>query len=215
MVSQKWREYFFTLAIAIFLALVVRFFVFTAYRVPTGSMQPTLKPGDFIFASRLSYLKREPQRLDVVVFQYPNQSDVSYVKRVVAIAGDKVELKKGQLFLNGKPSEYVLDQDPSDNPNPQSFQLNFEKQGDRKIRILRLSSGQMESFGPVVVPPGEVFLMGDNRDASEDSRYWGSVPLENVKGRVVLIWFSLNSIDKRFGSRFPQVRWDRIFSTVQ
>ncbi|WP_347357041.1 signal peptidase I [Bdellovibrio sp.] len=223
---SRWREYLTTLILAVLCALFVRHFLVTAYKVPTGSMQPALKPGDFIFASRISYgvqvpfaAKRWsltlPERGDVVVFTYPNQPSVTYVKRVVGLPGDRVQIIKGRLILNEEPVKYdKLDSVAGDNPSPDLFDIYSEKVGESAWRVIFQKKPDDKDFGPLVVPPGEVFLLGDNRDASDDSRYWGTVPMAQVVGRVALIWLSLDWQHKWGGDRYPSVRWDRVFSTV-
>jgi signal peptidase I len=224
---KHWREYFVTLLIAVVLALVVRNYIFTAYRVPTGSMQPTLKPGDFIFSSRLSYGYRLPfvpeifspslpERGDVVVFHYAQQPQVSYVKRVVGLPGDRVQIQDGRLSINEGDMTYekLAEQEPEDNPNPEIFDIFSEKMENYSHRVIFQKDLEKKSFGPLVVPPGEVFLLGDNRDASDDSRYWGTVPMEQIHGKVTLIWLSLDWQNRWGDERYPSVRWKRVFSGV-
>lgn len=223
---NRWKEYLTTLILAVACALFVRHFLVTAYKVPTGSMQPALKPGDFIFASRVSYGvqipfagKRwnvgMPERGDVVVFTYPNQPTVTYVKRVVGLPGDRVQIIKGRIHLNEEPVAYEkLESAPGDNPSPTLFDIYRETVGEHSWRVIFQKTPDDKDFGPMVVPPGEVFLLGDNRDASDDSRYWGTVPMTQVVGRVALIWLSLDWQNKWGGDRYPSVRWERVFSGV-
>lgn len=215
-----------TLVVAVVCALFVRNYLVTAYKVPTGSMQPTLKPGDFIFSSRLSYGFRVPftsQKIDVtfpgrgdlVVFTYPRLPTISYVKRVVGLPGDRIQIKNGRVILNEEPLQYekVAD-DGKDNPNPELFEIFQEKTQESSWRVIFQKQLEDKDFGPIVVPPGEVFILGDNRDASDDSRYWGTVPVEQVVGKVVFIWLSLDWQEKWGGDRYPTVRWNRVFSRV-
>ncbi|HEX7676388.1 MAG TPA: signal peptidase I [Bdellovibrio sp.] len=222
----RWREYFLTLLAAVLFALVVRTYMVTAYKVPTGSMQPALKAGDFIFSSRISYgiqipfAQKKidtafPTRGDLVVFSYSNQPDVNYVKRVVGLPGDRVQIRQGRLILNEEPFTYEkLPLDKTDNPNSEMFDVFEEKYKDSSWRVIFQKQDKDKDFGPIVVPPGEVFLLGDNRDASDDSRYWGTVPASQVLGKVVLIWLSLDWQKKWGGNRYPSVRWSRVFSPV-
>lgn len=221
----RWREYITTLVLAVLCALVVRNYLVTAYKVPTGSMQPTLKPGDFIFSSRISYGVTVPfspvkwgaslpDRGDLVVFTYPNQPSVTYVKRVVGLPGDRVQIVKGRLVINEEPLRYEKEaSNLKDNPNPEMFEIYDEISATQKWRVIFQKASEEKDFGPLVVPPGEVFLLGDNRDASDDSRYWGTVPMSQVEGRVVLIWLSLDWQTKWGGDRYPSVRWERVFSS--
>lgn len=227
--KARWRDYFITLGAAILLALVVRSFLLTAYKVPTGSMQPTLKPGDFIFTYRPAYgfkipgvkevfAAKLPDRGDLVVFTYPKQPDTSYVKRVVALPGDRVELKQGRLIINEVPLAYEMLKDQAENPNEQMFDIFLEKENGPEAhnrRVIFEKKSTSQDFGPLVIPPNEVFLLGDNRDASDDSRYWGTVPISEISGRVLFIWLSLDWQNKWGGDRLPHVRWERVFSTTR
>lgn len=221
---MAWKQYLLTLGAAILAALFVRHFVFTAYKVPTGSMQPALKPGDFIFSSRLSYgftlpFSRQrlfaslPARGDLVVFTYPNQPSVNYVKRVIALPGDRVQLAGNRLILNGVPMTYEpVEGLEGDNPNPELFSLARENHGEMSWTVILQKGAEPRDFGPLIVPPGEVFLLGDNRDTSDDSRYWGTVPVDQISGRAFLIWLSLDWQKKWADNRLPRARWERIFS---
>lgn len=225
--KMAWRQYLLTLGAAILAALLVRHLVLTAYKVPTGSMQPALKPGDFIFSLRTSYglhvplsnkvvLFRLPERGDLVVFSYPNQPDVNYVKRVIALPGDRVQIVNNRLSLNGVPLQYeTLADQSTDNPNPELFELAREKSEAGAWTVILEKGTKNRDFGPLVIPPGEVFLLGDNRDTSDDSRYWGTVPASQITGKAVLIWLSLDWQNKWADQRFPQVRWARVFSLIR
>lgn len=218
---NRWREYLITLIFAVLSALVVRNYILTAYKVPTGSMQPTLKPGDFIFSSRLSYglvnsffetdKKLLPKRGDLVVFSYSDHPNVPYLKRIIGLPGDRIQILNGRILLNEKPFEYNLMTASEDNPNPDLFEIYEETSIAGKWKVILKKKPQYKDFGPLIVPPGEVFLLGDNRDASDDSRYWGTVPVTRLLGEVLLIWLSL---DWNEGHKYPSVRWNRVFSTV-
>lgn len=202
--------------IGIGLALVIRVFFVAAYKIPSGSMQPTLKPGDFIFVNKksydflwprlLSFLPSEKiKRGDVIVFSFPNQPHVQYIKRVIGLGLDKVEIKKGQVFLNDQKLEYQLQESSvQDNPNPESFAIWREfGQGVDHTIILEKTKSELFNFGPITVPEHQVFVIGDNRDTSDDSRNWGPVPESQIKGRASVVWMSVD----------PQknVRWTRVF----
>ncbi len=213
---KLWREYLITLTIAILLAMLVRHFLLTAYKVPTGSMQPTLKPGDFIFSYRLAYKTgKKIKRGDLVTFTYPHQSDVTFVKRIIALEGDHVRIAKGHLFLNEEEARYLLIDQPDANPNPAVFELYSEVTSEMNHQIILSKATGEKDFGPFVVPPGEVFLLGDNRDASDDSRYWGTVPVNSIQGQVNFIWLSLDWHSRWGADRYPKVRWERVFSSVR
>ncbi|MGE5087412.1 MAG: signal peptidase I [Bacillota bacterium] len=223
---KRWREYLMTLVVAVVCALFVRNYLITAYKVPTGSMQPTLKPGDFIFSSRLSYGFRVPltshkidvsfpERGDLVVFSYSRFPTISYVKRVIGLPGDRIQIKNGRVILNEEPLQYEkLADEGKDNPNQELFEIFREKTPISSWRVIFQKQFEDKNFGPIVVPPGEVFILGDNRDASDDSRYWGTVPVAQIMGKVVFIWLSLDWQEKWGGDRYPTVRWNRVFSRV-
>lgn len=232
------REYMESLLVAVLLALAMRFFVISAYKIPTGSMLPTLKVGDFIFAYRLPYgfpipfsggeriNARLPDRGDVVVFRYPGNEDVNYVKRVVGLPGDRIAIKNKKLFINDIESSYrpLSDGLINDVPNSdyysasgESFSGDAEHATDPTLEhtVMNNHADQADFFGPVVVAPGQIFVLGDNRDSSDDSRYWGTVPASHLEGRVVLIWLSLDWVHTWGGERWPTVRWDRVFKKVE
>lgn len=218
MLSSPWKDYLVTIAISILLALFIRGVVVTAYKVPTGSMQPALKPGDFIFSYRLAYSfgSKLPVRGDLVVFSYPNQPETSYVKRVVGLPGDRIQIEQGRLTVNESPLEYELEKPVrvEDNPNPAAFDIFIERDLGHQRRVIFQKNADAQNFGPLVVPPGEIFVLGDNRDASDDSRYWGTVPMSQVYGKVMFIWLSLDWQKRWGGDRYPSVRWNRVFSEV-
>ena len=221
--KRSWGEYFATILLAVALAMVVRFFVLTAYKVPTGSMQPALKPGDFIFSSRLAYRDlgsslfsnqdvRVPQRGDLVVFTYPSQPETSYVKRVMGLPGDRVEIKKGRLWINEAELQYSIPSFSYENPNAELFEVLQEADTEGARPVILEKEADSKNFGPLVVPPGEIFLLGDNRDASDDSRYWGTVPVSLVEGKVILVWFSLDRSSNEGERGLPRIRWERVFT---
>jgi signal peptidase I len=223
------REYTESFVVAIVLALVLRFFVISAYRIPTGSMVPTLKVGDFIFAYKLPYGlpipfssgdrigSTLPARGDVVVFRYPANPSVSYVKRVVGLPGDRVSIKNKQLYINEIAADYT--EAPGDVlkdlPGSEFYAVMNERYYDSTHFVMRSKADETEFFGPIVVPPGQIFVLGDNRDSSDDSRYWGSVPVQNLEGRVILIWMSFDWLNRWAEGRFPTIRWDRVLIGVR
>lgn len=202
---------------AALLALIVRTFVVTAYKVPTGSMQPTLKSGDFIFSTRFDYQISNPTRGEIVVFSYPQQARVNYVKRVIGLPGEKIEIKNGILYINDQAIETAVDMksSESENPNVDVFDIYKESYESKVYRVIRKKQlGKESMFGPITVPDQHVFVLGDNRDASDDSRYWGTVPFSYLHGQVRLIWFSVDTQKKWANDNFSSVRWNRIFTIV-
>jgi signal peptidase I len=204
------REYFESLVIAVILALFVRTWVFQAFKIPTGSMEPNLLIGDhlivnkMIFAptsTRLEHLllpDRPIRRGDIIVFKYPQEPDRDFIKRVIGLPGDRVELRRKRVFINGaaidEPYAHYLTPPSSAGP-PQADDVR-------------------EEYGPVTVPPDQFFMMGDNRDNSEDSRYWGFLPKSYVKGRALFIYFSLVE-QPALSHLASDVRWSRLLRIVR
>ena len=206
------REYFESLVIAVVLALFVRTFVVQAFKIPTGSMEPNLLIGDhllvnkFVFgpaagqAERAILPMKEIARGDVVVFKYPEEPERDFIKRIIGLPGDQIELRRKRVYVNGERLEepYVYYLEPPDESGHE------EAPGaghDPRV-----------SYGPVTVPPGHYFAMGDNRDNSEDSRYWGFLPREYVKGRALVIYWSY---DAAAGDIVTSTRWDRLLHQVR
>jgi signal peptidase I len=204
------REYAEAFGIAIVLALIIRTFFIQAYKIPSGSMEPTLLIGDHILVNKLIYGLRMPDsffgvqplsgiipygqylfhiepihRGDVVVFVFPPDPTKDFIKRVVGVGGDRVEVRGKSVYLNGRKIE-----------EPHAYYQPSEGQ---------TSIAPRDRYGPVVVPKGKVFVMGDNRDRSYDSRFWGFVPDSDVEGRAMIIYWSW---DSESGAYVP-IRWDR------
>ena len=207
------REYFESLVIAVILALFIRTFVVQAFKIPTGSMEQNLLIGDhllvnkFVFAPYVSPAVRtilpmkDIKRRDVIVFKFPKDPERDFIKRVIGLPGDTVELRNKHVFINGTPLDepyvYFLEEPP---PIPQESDMMSELNGgDPRVQ-----------YGPVTVPPGHYFVMGDNRDNSEDSRYWGFLPRANIKGRALVIYWSYDPDAGLIGAR-----WNRILRQVR
>jgi signal peptidase I len=190
------REYAESIVIAIILALFIRTFVVQAFKIPSGSMEDTLAIGDHILVNKFIYgtkipftdkqiLKiRDPRRGDVVVFEYPEDPSKDFIKRVIGTPGDVIEEKDKVVYVNGKP--YV---------NPHEV----HKEND----LVPREQNPRDNFGPVTVPPDSYFMMGDNRDRSYDSRFWGFVKLSKIKGLAFIKYWSWDSTKFR-------VRWGSI-----
>jgi signal peptidase I len=180
------RETVESLAYAVVIFLVIRTLAFQAFRIPTGSMEETLLPGDFLFINKFAYGARvpftdlrlpgyaQPRRGDIIVFEYPKDKKVDYIKRCVAVAGQTVEVRNKQLFVDGAPAEepFVVHKDPSTGV----------ERGDPRF--------ERDNWGPYKVPAGCLFMMGDNRDYSADSRFWGPLPVNLIHGRAWVTYFS-------------------------
>jgi signal peptidase I len=204
------REYFESLLIAFVLALFVRTFVFQAFKIPTGSMEPNLLIGDhlivnkMVFAPTVSGLERallpgRPiRRGDVIVFKYPEEPERDFIKRVIGLPGDRVELRHKKLLINDQPltEPYAHYLEP---PAP----IGSVPSDDRR-----------ESYGPVTVPDSQYFMMGDNRDNSQDSRFWGFLPATYVKGQALFIYFSFAE-NGSIGGFFSDVQWKRLLGRVR
>jgi len=197
-------EYARSLFPVILIVLLLRSFVVEPFRIPSGSMMPTLLVGDFILVNKFAYGIRlpvldtkiievsKPERGDVVVFRYPENPSIDYIKRVVGLPGDRIGYYNKQLFINDKPvpqtgwETYVGEGAGS---AMTGAKLRVEKLGQVTHKILiDTSRGTVE--GKFIVPEGHYFMMGDNRDNSNDSRYWGYVPEENLVGKAFMIWMS-------------------------
>lgn len=203
------REYLEAIVIAVLLALFVRTFVVQAFKIPSGSMLPTLLIGDHLLVNKFSYgvklpvtgtvlwSRPGPERGDVIVFRFPRDRSLDYIKRVVAIAGDTIEVRNKQVFVNG---EKVAD------PH-----AHFTAPD-----IISGTVGPRDNMGPVRVPDGKVFVMGDNRDNSYDSRFWGFVDLRDVLGKAFVIYWSWDVEEPLLSlRRFTSVRWDRLGDGVR
>ena len=184
--------------------VLLRTFALEAFQMPSGSMVPTFLVGDHFFCEKWS---RAPARGDVVVFKYPLDPGVDYVKRVVALAGDTVEMSSLGMSLNGQlvPRRRVSDSCP-EGVDPDSTCQTWEETLDgRSFNVLE-ERPPMSVYGPMTVPPGHVFLVGDNRNNSSDSRTFGPVPIENIKGRAGVIFWSRGS---------KGMRWSRVNQRVR
>jgi signal peptidase I len=156
------------------------------------------------------FSKNQLSRGDVVVFHFSNQKQIQYVKRIIGLPGDSIEFQGDFLKINGQLLDYVKINDLDNNPNPESFAI-FQEKGlglDHTLILSQPSKSLLidKKAEPLKVPEGQIYVLGDNRDTSDDSRYWGTVPIENISGQVKLIWMSFEPNG--------QVRWKRIFQSV-
>lgn len=178
--------------------LVVRSFIVEPFQIPSGSMRPTLKVGDFILVNKYAYGLRlpvintkfldvsEPERGDVMVFRFPKEPSVNFIKRVVGLPGDHIRYEGKQLYVNGEPvAKSLVEKGPDASPRQL---LLGETLGDAQHAIYNNPLDPGPQMREVEVPEGHYFMMGDNRDHSNDSRYWGFVPEENIVGRAFAVW---------------------------
>lgn len=209
--KSTFREYFESIVIAVILALFARTFVVQAFKIPTGSMEPNLLVGDhllvnkFVFAPTASSLERallptrEVRRGDIIVFKYPEEPDRDFIKRVIGLPGETIELRSKKVYVDGTP----LDEPYA------HFLYPPPAEGQAKPWDLR------ETFGPVTVPADQLFMMGDNRDNSQDSRFWGFLPQSYVKGRALVIYWSFDEAAGAPAEFFARIRWDRLFNQIR
>lgn len=176
-------EYTKAIVTALILALFIRAYFIQAFKIPSGSMIPTLLIGDHIlvnkfiygtkipFSDRRVFVFRKPKRGDIIVFKYPEDPSRDFIKRVVAVEGDMIESKNKVIYVNGKPVN-----EP------------YAQHTDNSLRVVGIEP--RDNFGPYIVPKGKYFMMGDNRDQSYDSRYWGYVDMKDIKGEALIIYWS-------------------------
>ncbi len=206
--KSTFREYTEAFAIAILLALFIRTFIIQAFKIPSGSMLPTLQIGDHLLVSKFIYgLKvpftgktvipwKSPKLGDVIVFKYPKDRSIDYIKRVIGTPGDTIEIVNKKININGKPIE-----DPH---------AHFSSS-----TILNGAVSPRDNFGPIVVPQDKYFVMGDNRDNSYDSRFWGFVDQTDILGRAFILYWSWD-IDTPILSldRLASIRWNRLADII-
>jgi signal peptidase I len=200
------RENIEAIAIAILLALFIRTFVVQAFKIPSGSMKETLQIGDhilvnkFIYGIKLPFVQKtiiplkNPKKEDIIVFRYPENPKLDFIKRVVGVEGDVIKVRNKNLYVNDQlvDQEYAIHTDP---------------------HIIPTAYNKRDNFGPVIVPPDSLFVMGDNRDNSKDSRFWGFVNLKAVKGKAFMIYWSWNKDNSQ--SLLHYVRWGRLFDILR
>ncbi len=155
-----------SVAIAVILAVIIRVFLFQPFYIPSGSMEPTLTKGDRIIVNKFLYRLKEPQRGDIIVFKYPVNPERDFIKRVIGLPGETIQIKESRVYIDGAPIK-------------QSFLPEDLRYGD---------------FGPVSIPEDSYFMMGDNRNNSEDSRVWGTLPRKNIVGKAMVIYWPLERI---------------------
>lgn len=180
-----------------------------AYKIPSGGMIPTMLPGDHIYAEKFSYWFAAPRRGDVIVFRYPRERDKTFVKRVVALGGDDVAVLDGIVHVNGRPFARTNERDCRHFDYEEHRRTWFPKEArcvdesvDGRTYTVTYEPGGERDFPRTRVPEGTLFVLGDNRNNSHDSRFWGTVPVEDVIGRASFIWWS---------SSGPEgIRWGRI-----
>ena len=223
------REYFESIVIAVILALFVRTFVVQAFKIPTGSMENNLLIGDHLLVNKLVFGPSESgaerallpmapvRRLDIVVFKYPEEPERDFIKRVIGLPGETVELRAKKVYINGQPLD-------------ESYVHFLEGPGHPAEGVEITSIDVRERYGPVTVPPDQYFVMGDNRDNSQDSRYWGFLRRDYIKGKALVIYWSyeagredyedesagatVKGLASVFAHFFTRTRWSRMLHVI-
>jgi signal peptidase I len=221
------REYLESIIVAVILALFIRTFAVQAFKIPTGSMKENLLIGDHLLVNKLVYSpsfgsiedrvmgKRPIQRGDVVVFKFPEDPTRDFIKRVIGLPGETVEIRNKQVFVDGKPlvEPYVHFLEQPLRPDDPEYGLRSDS-----IR---------DNWGPQAVPAGQLLVLGDNRDNSRDSRFWGFLPKDQVKGRALLVYWSYEARDDEYRpsgwvewlkdtfSALARTRWNRFFHVIR
>jgi len=223
--KSVFREYFELIAETAIFVFFVMTFVVQAFQIPTGSMESTLLIGDFLLVNKMAYAEsgfswekfimpgKNLERKDIIVFKYPKELQKDFVKRVIALEGDKIEIKDKQVYINDVPIE-------------EDYKVHVDDQIYKNGEYYQYDDAIRDNFGPFTVPAGHVFAMGDNRDNSMDSRYWGPLPLSYIKGRPWLIYFSydaerdaylrtsLRERLEKFARFIPKARWKRLLMVI-
>ena len=179
-------EYVQAILIAIVLALIVRAFIIQAFKIPSGSMLETLQIGDHILVNKFIFYFSEPKKGDIIVFKFPGDKKKDYIKRMIGAPGDKLEIKDQNVYINGD--------------------LINEPYVEHKDKVMKNLPGR-DNFGPIIIPEDCYFMMGDNRDLSSDSRFWGLLNKELIRGKAFIIYWSWNKEKTR-------VRWKRLFKLL-
>jgi len=223
--KSAFREYFELIVETAVFVFFVMTFVVQAFQIPTGSMIPKLLVGDFLLVNKMAYTRpsfslegilqpqKQIKRKDIIVFKWPGDLTKDFVKRVIGLEGDKVEIRAKQLYVNDEPVD-------------EPYKIHKDDQAYSKDDVYHYDLAIRDNYGPVVVPEGHLFVMGDNRDDSADSRTWGFVPLANIKGRPWVIYFSYEAergvyLKTSFHDRLkkilnfiPKARWGRILKII-
>jgi signal peptidase I len=217
-----------SVGMAVILFVIIKTFLVEAFQIPSGSMERTLLAGDFLFVNKAVYGAQipgtkarlpgfeSPRRGDVIVFAYPKNPELNYVKRVIGLPGDTVEMRGGEVRVNGDPlaERYVQRVDPGHDV----YDPEFNWQRDYLLggaSVARNYHPTRDTWGPLVVPAGRYFVLGDNRDNSADSRYWGFVGAAAIKGRPLVVYFSY---DREAHDALPwltDIRWHRLGSIIR
>jgi signal peptidase I len=228
--KSVFREYLESIVVAVILALFIRTFAVQAFKIPTGSMEPNLLIGDHLLVNKLVYSpssgpledtllgKRPIQRGHVVVFKFPEDPTRDFIKRVIGLPGETIEIKDKRVYVNGKVIEEPYAHFIPVPLRPDDPEYGVRSGGDEDLTV---------KMAAKVVPEGQLFVMGDNRDNSRDSRYWGFLPIDQVKGRALLVYWSYEATREEYHtdgvgewlkstlSAFGRTRWKRFFHVIR
>ncbi|MBI3791429.1 MAG: signal peptidase I [Gemmatimonadetes bacterium] len=221
----EWAKSF---QIAILLALFVKAFFVDTFKIPTGSMEHTILVGDFVLVNKLAYgaevpftgrrlpAMRTPKRGEVIVFLYPEDPTKNYVKRLVGLPGDTVAMRRGQLVVNGirEHGAYIEHTMPWDDRGAEEFQWQRPYLALDSVAAHRYHPTR-DNWGPLVVPPQHMFVLGDNRDNSSDSRYWGFVADSLLRGAPLFVYYSYQPDSTRPFAWLTGIRWDRLGERIE
>lgn len=232
--KSKTRQNIESVLIALALALLIRTFVVQPFKIPSGSMIPTLLVGDHLLVNKFVYGTKVPftnkvvmpieeiKRGDVVVFKFPNESGskkgVHYIKRVIGLPGDVIDLTRRDIFVNGEkiPQEYLGAYSYKEESILTSTDKYLQTINDKSFDVIYrkglISTARGRFNYPLTVPEGQIFVLGDNRDNSYDSRFWGFVPIKNISGRAFMIHWSWDLKNRDF---LNKIRWERVFSKIE
>ena len=227
--KSVFREYLESIVVAVILALFIRTFAVQAFKIPTGSMEPNLMIGDHLLVNKLVYSpsfgpledalfgKRPIERGHVVVFKFPEDPTRDFIKRVIGLPGETIEIRNKQVYVNGNAIEqpYAHFIDAPLRPDDPEYTRGGEAE------LIR------DTWGPQTVPAGQLLVLGDNRDNSRDSRYWGFLPIDQVKGRALVVYWSYEATREEYHttgivewlkttlSAFGRTRWKRFFHVIR
>jgi signal peptidase I len=221
--TSKLKEWIKSVAIAVAIFLVVRTFLIEGFRIPSGSMENTLLIGDWLFVNKALYgaeipftgvhlpAFRNPRRNDLVIFKSVEEPRLTVVKRLIGMPGDTLSMEDNQLSVNGRPAEepWVIRTDPladHEDPKMRTWQVRYLVR-DRDTTTYRPT---LKNWGPIVVPPDSFFVMGDNRDSSYDSRYWGFLGRDRIRGRPLIIYYSYDPSGVLPLPFLTAIRWGRL-----
>lgn len=188
--KNKFKDTIDSIVVAFVVAMIIRAFFIQAYKIPSGSMLNTLLIGDHLLVNKAAFWFKKPQRGDIIVFEYPLEPEKDFIKRVIAIPGDRIKMVNKKVYLNGKPID-------------ESY-VRYESEF-----IFPEQVNPRDNFPEITIPEGYYFVMGDNRDASFDSRFWGFVSEKSIKGKALIIYWSW-----QFGDKF-EIRFNRLLKLIR